>query len=158
MVPILQSPQFCESGTPVQTTITFEDLLQHGKPAGPLPEGYAGFRWSEDAWFITSALTAPAGGGNLVGVMNSHGRDISAGSEHPFDLLGISFCPLWVSVATVELEGWKESTLIHAATFPIKKGTANRLSPEWQDIDRLQFKARGDHFVINNITIMHKQP
>jgi hypothetical protein len=137
----------------VQTTITFEELLKYGEPAGVLPKGYAGLRWSEEAWFITRQFIGGTVTGNQVGLMNAHGRDISVESDRPFDLVGLSFCALWADVISIELEGWEKSMMKYAATIPIRKGVATAFSPDWGNIDQVQFKANRCHFIVNNITI-----
>jgi len=137
----------------MQTVITFEDLYEYGKQMGALPEGYAGLRWSNEACFLTKEFRGAVATANRVGLFNTHGRDISIESERPFDLVGLSLCSLWTDFVSIDLEGWQESMIKYATTIPVRQGVATVLSPGWSNIEQLQFRTGGKHFVVNYITI-----
>jgi hypothetical protein len=147
------APRASDTRIPVETTITFEELLKYGQPAGVLPKDYAGLRWSEEAWFVTKQFIGGTAMGNHVGLMNAHGRDISVESDCPFDLVGLSLCALWADIISIDLEGWEKSAMKYAATIPVRKGAATAFSPGWENIDQVQIKANGRHFIVNNITV-----
>jgi len=120
----------------MQTIITFEDLYKYSNQMGALPEGYAGLRWSKEAWFLTKEFRGATATANRVGLFDAHGRDISIESELPFDLVGLSLCSLWSDIVSIDLEGWQESMIKYATTIPVRKGVATLLSPGWSNLER----------------------
>jgi hypothetical protein len=111
LAPVLES-----SGREIK--ITFEDLHEKGQAMGPLPRGYAGFTWSDSAWFMTKNFSSSV---SRFGLFNAHSKDITIASEHLFDLRGLSLCTLWSDTAQVLVEGWEKQVRKHATTLTLKQ-------------------------------------
>jgi hypothetical protein len=86
--------------------------------------------------------------------MNGHGRDISMESDRPpFDLVSSSLYPPWTDLVNPDVEGWEKSTVKYATTVSVREGAATTFSPDWTNVDRVQFKANGGHFIAHRISM-----
>ncbi len=134
-------------------TITFEDLDMHGQPLGPLPRDYAGFTWSDNAWFMTRQFSSMICPGVRFGLFNAHSGDITIESKHLFDLKGLSLCALWSDTAQVLVEGWEKQVRKYATTLTVKQSSMTPFTLDYHAIDRVELKPGGAHIVVNPITV-----
>jgi hypothetical protein len=130
--------------------ITFEDLHLKGQAMGPLPSGYAGFTWSEKAWFMTKDFSSSA---SRFGLFNAHSGDITIGSKHLFDFKGLSLCTLWSDTAQVLAEGWEKQVRKYATTLTVKQSSMTPFNLDYHAIDRVELKPGGAHIVVNVIKV-----
>jgi len=103
--------------------ITFEDLDAQGHAMGPLPKNYAGFTWSDHAWFMTKSFSFAIYPGVGFGLFNAHSKDITIESTHMFDLKELSLCTLWSEGAQVVVEGWEAQVRKYTTTLVLKRFT-----------------------------------
>ena len=149
----MSAPDAKNSGGEI--VITFEDLHAQGRAMGPLPSGYAGFTWSESAWFMTRAFSLSVCGGRF-GLLNAHGGDMNVKSKRLFDLKRLSLWTLWKDDAQVLVEGWENEARKYATTLTVKRSSVNPFELDYRAIDRVELKTGGDHIVINPITVFLK--
>lgn len=139
-----------------EIVITFEDLYGRGQPMGPLPRGYAGFTWSESAWFMTREFSSSVRPGQAA-LFNAHGEDLFFEREHPFGLKELSLSLLWMNTVEILVEGWETGVCKFAETATARKNAAIRLKLDFRDVDRVGLKSGGDHVVIHAVTFVFKE-
>lgn len=139
-----------------EIVITFEDLYGRGQLMGPLPRGYAGFTWSESAWFMTREYSSSVRPGHAA-LFNAHGEDLFFEREHPFGLKELSLSLLWMSTIEIMVEGWEKGMSKFAETATARKNAAIRLKLDFRDVDRVGLKSGGDHVVIHAVTVVFKE-
>lgn len=133
-----------------ETVITFEDLHLQGQALGPLPANYAGFTWSESAWFMTKDFSSSV---SRFGLFNAHSGDITIEGKHLFDLKRLSLCTLWRDTAQVLVEGWEKEVRKYATTLTVKQYSMTSFNLDYHAIDRVELKPGGAHIVVNRITV-----
>lgn len=139
-----------------ETVITFEDLDMQGQAMGPLPSGYAGFAWSDKAWFMTRHFFSSVCPGARFGLFNAHSSDITIESKHLFDLKALSLCTLWTDTTQVLVEGWENQVRKYATTLTVKQSPVTSFNLDYHAIDRIELKPYGAHIVVNPITILRE--
>ncbi len=139
-----------DSGT--KTVITFEDLHAVDQKMGPLPSGYAGFTWSENAWFATKQLLSSVCPGVPFGLLNAQGQDITMERKELFHLRTLSLCTLWWSTRVL-VEGWEKGVRKYATTLSPQRISPATFDLEYRAIDRVTLKTEGAHILINAITL-----
>ncbi len=139
-----------------EVVITFGDLYKQGHAMGLLPDGYAGFAWSKNAWFLTREFSSLFHRGAQAMLLNAHGEDITFESKQTFDLKAISTALLWVNTAPVLVEGWGHGVRKYARTLDLRRATATRSDLDYDDIDRVDIKPGGAHVVIDAITVVFR--
>ena len=140
-----------------KTVIAFEDLHGKGPPAGPLPAGYAGFTWCENAWFLAKGYLSMVYTGRRVALFNAHGRDISFDRERPFDLTGLSLSSMWENNALVLVEGWEKGSSRYGCELTIHRNAVARPELYFRGIDRVRLSAGGAHFIIEDISVILRE-
>jgi hypothetical protein len=146
------TPIVADSGSEI--VITFEDLYEQDQAMGPVPSGYRGFTWSDSAWFMTREFSSSVCPGVRVGLLNAHGKDITIGSNHPFDLKGLSLCTLWAYNARVRVEGWEKKVIKYTTTQTVSRGSTTHCALDYRGVDRVELKVGGTHLVITAITVL----
>ncbi len=139
-----------------EIVVTFEDLHAQDQVMGPLPSGYAGFTWSDSAWFVTGALLSSVCPGSRIGLLNAHGTDIQIERKHPFDLKELSLCSLWADEVQVGVEGWEKEVRKYTTTQTVSRGSITHCILDYLGIDRVEVKTGGRHLVITAITVLVK--
>ena len=136
--------------------ITFEDLCGKGKFMGPLPSGYAGFTWSDHAWFVTKNCSSSLCVSGQAALLNAGGEDLTVKSERLLDLKGLFVSSLWSETAEVLLEGWEKDVRKYATTLTVRRNTATWAEMGFGGIDRLEIKAGRTHVLIDDIAVLFR--
>ncbi|HOS95069.1 MAG TPA: PEP-CTERM sorting domain-containing protein [Armatimonadota bacterium] len=106
-------------------TLDFEDLWDGTKDNDPIPDGYAGFDWSDYAYwesveYISSWL--PNGFVNTwegdVGIFTAYSNPISM-SGPVFDFNGARVGAAWNLGQEVTFEGWLDADLLYSQTLTL---------------------------------------
>jgi len=78
-----------------ESIITFNDLYGIGPSMGPLPHLYAGFTWSQSAWFLTREQMPSLRAAQPVVLFNAQGKDLFFEAKRSFDLRNMLLSALW---------------------------------------------------------------
>ena len=145
-----------------QTVVTFDDLSENGSGAyfGYEYQGYEGLTWSNilcrNAILFTNVLPqyfpgAPANGlsGDYYGMVSpsnvavlATGCEIDARGTN-FNFLGAYLTGEWNSNLNVQLQGFRNGTLIYDTTVVVNATSPTRFAFDFNDIDRLCFDSYG---------------
>jgi hypothetical protein len=139
-----------------EIVITFEDLHVQGQKMGPLPSGYAGFTWGENAWFMTRDFSSSVCPRARFGLFNAHSKDITIESKRLFDLKKLSLCTLWTDTVQILVEGWEKQARKYTTTLTLKQSSFTSFKLDYHAIDRVELKAGGAHVLINPISVFLK--
>jgi len=142
------------SRAPNKTVVTFDELYSNSTPTNPLPSGYLGFTWCENAWFLTKGYYSTVHTGHRVVLFNAHGGDLFFERESPFDLTGLSLSSIWEDTATVLVEGWEEGSSKYSRELTVYRSTVARPQLNFKGIDRVSLGAGGFHIMIEDITVL----
>ena len=137
-----------------ESLIAFDDILTEGQPAGPLPSGYAGFTWCENAWFMTRDFCGSLHGGCRAVLFNANEEDIFFERDRLFSLKEMSLSLLWAQVAEVLIEGWEGATRRYIESVKVSRTALARPHLRFMDIDRVWLTSGGVHVAIYSITVV----
>jgi hypothetical protein len=137
-----------------EEVITFEDFHGTGRPAGPLPGGYASFTWCKNAWFMTSKFCGSLHGGCRAVLFNANGEDIIFERDRLFSLKDMSLSLIWAQAADVLIEGWEGATRRYIESVKVSRTALARPHLHFMDIDRVWLTSGGVHVAIYSITVV----
>jgi hypothetical protein len=137
-----------------KTLITFDDLSREGRPTGPLPHGYFGFTWCENAWFLTKGYYSTTHTGRQVALFNAHGGNILFGREPAFDLTGLSLSLVWEDRAPVLVEGWEKGTGKYSRSLTVYRNVVTRPELDFRGIDSIGLSSGGVHIMVEDISVL----
>jgi hypothetical protein len=156
--------------------IDFESLYTGSQTIDLLPDGYAGFNWSSDAWWITNKYDPGSGFdfgtiGN-VSLITGWEEDISMNHEY-FNFHGAYITAAWNTGQDATVEGWRDGALAYSKTIMTSYDGPHWFSFDYPGIDTLWFKpgdlgtdagltkdfdyhASGHHLAIDNILVTYQ--
>lgn len=137
-----------------ESVIAFEDIRTEGKVAGPLPAGYAGFTWCENAWFMTREFYGWLHPGYRAVLFNANGEDIFFERDRLFSLKDMSLSLLWADAAEVVIEGWEGGMRRYTESVMVSRTALVRPVLRFMDIDRVRLTSGGVHVAIYSITVI----
>lgn len=113
------------AGTADAVTLDFEDLWDGTKDNDPIPDGYAGFDWSDDAywesveyissWLPNGFVTTWEGD---VGIFTAYSHAISM-SGPVFDFNSARVGSAWNLGQDVTFEGWLDADMLYSQTLTV---------------------------------------
>jgi hypothetical protein len=129
--------------------LNFEDLYPGYETYAPLPAGYAGFNWEQDAWWMAGPGRGTIGS---VCLFTAWADPFFMSRSVPFDFQGAYITAMFQPTENVSLEGWREGSQVYNQTI-----TTYNDSPHWFDlnfsnVDKVWFIPQGAHIAIDNIT------
>ena len=137
-----------------ESVITFDDLSGAGEPMGPLPHLYAGFAWSQSAWFLTTEQMPSLRTAQQAVLFNAQGKDLFFESERPFGLGSMLLSALWDDRCEVLIEGWAKGIRGYAAPISLNKNVSARHHLAFSDVDRVGLITRGGNVAVHAITVL----
>ena len=137
-----------------KTVITFDDLHDMARPTGPLPSGYPGFTWCENAWFLTKGYYSTVHTGHRVVLFNAHGGDLFFEREPPFDLTGLSLSSIREDTATVLVEGWEKGSNKYSRELTVYRNAVARPKLSFKGIDRVSLSTGGVHVMVEDVSVL----
>ena len=139
-----------------ELVITFNDLCGTGQPMGPLPHLYAGFSWSQSAWFLTREQMPSLRTAQQAVLFNDQGKDLFFESQKPFGLGSMLLSALWDNSCEVLIEGWANGVRGYTAPIALNKNVSVRTQLAFSGVDRVSLITRGRNVAVHSITVLVK--
>ena len=133
--------------------ISFEDLFREDAFMGPLPQGYAGCSWCDDAWFFTRRVYPAASIDGRVGIFNADGHDLVFDRPEPFHFKSLKLSSLWRNNVEVLLEGWEKDDRKYATPLTLQRNPAIQVDLNYRDVDRVVVRTNGRYALIGTIVL-----
>lgn len=135
-------------------TLTFDDLTPTSS-YGAIPDGYGGFNWSTDFYYINRHYHSGSGYdlGTVSGeysAFNAFANVVSA-SQSDFDFNGAYLTSAWDSSLYIDLKGFKDGNVIYSQTVVVSNTAPTWFTFDFLNIDTLQIASRGSQFVMDNM-------
>jgi len=123
---------------------------------GPLPHLYAGFTWSQSAWFLTREQMPSLRAAQPVVLFNAQGKDLFFESERPFDLRNMLLSALWDDNCEVLIAGWAKGVMRYEAPAALRRHVSVRSQLAFSSVDRVSLITRGGNVAIHAVTVLVK--
>jgi hypothetical protein len=161
------------AGVASAMVITFDDLTAPATAEGnlgPIPDGYAGFNWSDYFYVMEADTTTYNPSGYINGVVsaenvafNAYAASVSVDPATTFDFTGAWLTAAWNDDLNITVEGWLSGVSVYSNTV-----VAQCTFPQWFEfdylgIDTLTFNSfggtdhgfgwSGEHFVMDNLVV-----
>jgi len=137
-----------------ESIITFNDLYGIGPSMGPLPHLYAGFTWSQSAWFLTREQMPSLRAAQPVVLFNAQGKDLFFEAKRSFDLRNMLLSALWDDNCEVLIEGWAKGAKRYAAPVALRRNVSIGHQLAFSNVDRVSVITRGINVAIHAITVL----
>ena len=125
-----------------ESVITFNDLYSTGESMGPLPHLYAGFTWSQSAWFLTREQMPSLRAAQPVVLFNTQGNDLFFESNKSFELKSMLLSALWDDTCEVLIEGWAKGAKKYASPVELRRHVSVRPQLAFSSVDRVSLITR----------------
>lgn len=128
--------------------IDFEDLYPSEYTIHKLPTGYAGYIWSDNAYYYTIDKVIGsyiAGSGyeygmfNNVAIFNSGATELSITFNGPHDFTGTYITSAWLLNQSVTVEGWYDGNLLYSETIVTSYNAPYYFDYYYEGIDKVVF-------------------
>jgi PEP-CTERM motif len=150
---------------PASAKLIAFDLLKGSDK--PIPEGWAGFHWSDDFFYLDGADYIGTGFDNGVVsspnvAFNNGVNTVGFGRKKTFELVSFYVTAAWRNNLSFRVSGLLDGAVVDRETFTINTSGPTLITLDWNDINHVVFYAyggtyaglggNGPEFALDNLT------